>query len=110
MSQYIPENMEEVAMQVAKRQVHGEQVTADEVIKQATFDILQALLDEALEGRYDEVHWSNDGEKLVITGPMGDKIGEVEPNGKSFVEEFKADSDALMDHFVRETARLVNGR
>ena len=49
MSAYIPENMEEVAVQVAKHQVHGEKVTPEEVIEQAVPDILQALLDEALE-------------------------------------------------------------
>lgn len=50
MSEYVPENMEEVAVQVAKRQVHGEKVTTEEVIHQAVPDILQALLDDALEG------------------------------------------------------------
>ena len=60
MSEYVPENMEEVAVEVAKCQVHGEKVTSEEVIHQAVPDILQALLDDALEGCYDEVKWSGD--------------------------------------------------
>lgn len=60
MSEYVPENMEEVAVQVAKCQVHGEKGTPEEVIHQAVPDILQSLLDDALEGCYDEVKWSGD--------------------------------------------------
>lgn len=108
MSAYIPENMEEVVVQVAKHQVHGEQVTPEEVIEQAVPDILQALLDEALEGRYDEV--KRDGDKLIVTDAMGEQVGVVTPNGKSFVDDFKADSDALIGYLESQVAKLVGGR
>lgn len=108
MSEYVPENMEEVAVQVAKRQVHGEKVTPEEVIHQAVPDILQALLDEALEGCYDEVKWS--GDHLVVTDAMGKQIGTVESQSESFIDDFKADADALIDRFETVTSRLVGGR
>lgn len=108
MSEYIPENMEEVAVQVAKRQVHGEQVTPEEVIKQAVPDILQALLDEALEGRYDEV--KSTGDKLIVTDAMGEKVGVVTPSGKSFVDDFKNDSDSLIAYLESQVAKIVGGR
>ena len=108
MSAYIPENMEEVAVQVAKHQVHGEKVTPEEVIEQAVPDILQALLDEALEGRYDEV--KRDGDKLIVTDAMGEQVGVVTPNGKSFVDDFKADSDVLIDYLDPLVAKILGGR
>ncbi|WP_441775992.1 hypothetical protein ACRYJE_01565 [Limosilactobacillus fermentum] len=108
MSEYVPENMEEVAVQVAKRQVHGENVTPEEVIHQAVPDILQALLDDALEGCYDEVKWS--GDHLVVTDAMGKQIGTVESQSESFIDDFKADADALIDRFETVTSRLVGGR
>ena len=57
MSVEIPENMEEVAMQLAQHQVRGEQVDEKAVIQNAVRDILQAFFDEALEGHYDDVKW-----------------------------------------------------
>ncbi|MCI1974296.1 MAG: hypothetical protein LKJ51_00040 [Limosilactobacillus sp.] len=108
MSEYIPENMEEVAVQVAKRQVHGEKVTPEEVIEQAVPDILQVLLDDALEGRYDEV--KRDGDQLIVTDAMGAQVGTIAPKGKSFVDDFKEDSDALIDYLESQVAKLVGGR
>ena len=108
MSEYIPENMEEVAVRVAKHQVHGEKVTPEEVIEQAVPDILQALLDEALEGCYDEV--KRDGDKLIVTDVMGEQVGAVTPKGKSFVDDFKTDSDSLINYLEAQVAHIVGGR
>lgn len=108
MSEYIPENMEEVAVQVAKHQVHGEKVTPEEVIEQAVPDILQALLDEALEGRYDEV--KRDGDKLIVTDVMGEQVGVVTPKEKNFVDDFKTDSDSLINYLEAQVAHIVGGR
>ncbi|MBD7894854.1 hypothetical protein H9564_03855 [Limosilactobacillus sp. Sa3CUN2] len=108
MSEYIPENMEEVAVRVAKYQVHGEKVTPEEVIEQAVPDILQALLDEALEGCYDEV--KRDGDKLIVTDVMGEQVGVVTPKGKSFVDDFKTDSDSLINYLEAQVAHIVGGR
>ena len=55
MSVEIPENMEEVAMQLAQHQVRGEQVDEKTVIQNAVRDILQAFFVVALEGHYDDV-------------------------------------------------------
>lgn len=106
MSKYIPENMEEVAARVVRHQMDGEKVTPEEVIAQAVPDILQALLDDALEGRYYEVKRTGDNE-LTVTDSMGEKVGVVTPQNKSFIDDFKADSDALIDYLAGETARLV---
>ena len=107
-SEYIPENMEEVAVQVAKRQVHGEKVTPEEVIEQAVPDILQALLDDALEGHYDDV--KRDGDQLIITDAMGEQVGVLTPKGASFVDDFKKDSDVLIEYLENQVAKLVGGR
>ncbi len=49
MSVEIPENMEEVAMQLAQHQVRGEQVDEKAVIQNAVRDILQAFLMKLLK-------------------------------------------------------------
>lgn len=59
MSIEIPTNMEEVAMKVAQQQVRGNDITADQVIQAAIQDTMQALLDNALDGHYDEVKWQD---------------------------------------------------
>ena len=46
MSVEIPENMEEVAMQLAQHQVRGEQVDEKAVIQNAVRDILQAFFED----------------------------------------------------------------
>ena len=108
MSAYITENLEEVAVQDAIHKVHGEKESQEEVIEQAVPDILQALLDEALEGRYDEV--KRDGDKLIVTDAMGEQVCVVTPNGKSFVDDFKTDSAALIGYLESQDAKLVGGR
>ena len=55
MSVEIPSNMEEVAMKIAAAKVHGEDLAVDDVIKDAVRDTMQAMMDEALEGHYDDV-------------------------------------------------------
>lgn len=108
MSVEIPQSMDDVVMQVAQRKLHGENVTEDEVIHQAVRDILQALFDEALEGHYDDVKWSAD--KLEVTDFMGAKVGEIGPQGTSFITDFRENTDALILRLEAETARLVGGR
>lgn len=108
MSVEIPENMEEVAMQLAQRQVRGEQADEAAVIKNAVHDILQAFFDEALEGRYDEVKWQ--GENLVVTDVMGEEVGQVSAPGKSFIDDFKQDADDLIDYLAAQTGKIVGGR
>ncbi|EEW54369.1 hypothetical protein [Limosilactobacillus antri] len=108
MSVEIPQSMDDVVMQVAQRKLHGEQVTEDEVIHGAVRDILQALFDEALEGHYDDVKWS--GERLLVTDFMGKKVGEVSPQGASFVADFRENADALILRLEEETTKLVGGR
>lgn len=108
MSIYVPENMEEVAMKVAQNQVHGRQVSQDEVIHDAVRDILQALLDDALEGHYDDVKWA--GSQLEVTDAMGAKVGTVSSTKASFEEEFKADPDQLKARLADEVDHIVGGR
>lgn len=108
MSIYIPENMEEVAMKVAQNQVHGRQVSPDEVIHDAVRDILQALLDDALEGHYDDVKWN--GAQLEVTDAMGAEVATVTATGSSFEEEFKSDPDQLKTHLADEVTKIVGGR
>lgn len=108
MSVEIPENMEEVAMQLAQHQVRGEQVDETTVIRNAVRDILQAFFDEALEGHYDDVKW--DGDNLVVTDSMGDEAGRVQPQSSSFVDDFKNNADSLIERLEDETHRIVGGR
>ena len=99
MSVEIPENMEEVAMQLAQHQVRGEQVDEKAVIQNAVRDILQAFFDEALEGHYDDVKW--DGDELILTIGFG-VIG--------FIDDFKNDADSLIERLENATAKIVGGR
>ena len=108
MSVEIPENMEEVAMQLAQHQVRGEQVDEKTVIQNAVRDILQAFFDEALEGHYDDV--KGDGEDLVVTDIMGDEVGRIQPQSSSFVDDFKNDADSLIERLENATAKIVGGR
>lgn len=108
MSVEIPQNMDDVVMQVAQRKLHGEEVTEDEVIKTAVRDILQALFDEALEGHYDDVKWS--GDDLEVTDFMGKLVGKVSPQGTSFIADFRKNADELTLRLEDETTKLVGGR
>lgn len=108
MSIEVPENMEEVAMKVARARVRGEAQTEEAVIKDAVKEILQGLMDEALDGHYDDVTWQ--GAALVVTDFMGKEEGRITPEGTSFVVDFKADADALVDRFVAAVTQIVGGR
>ncbi len=108
MSVEIPENMEEVAMQLAQHQVRGEQVDEKAVIQNAVRDILQAFFDEALEGHYDDVKWDEDD--LVVTDIMGDEAGRIQPQSSSFIDDFKNDADSLIERLENATAKIVGGR
>lgn len=108
MSVEIPENMEEVAMQLAQHQVCGEQVDEKAVIQNAVRDILQAFFDEALEGHYDDVKWDRDD--LVVTDIMGDEVGRIQPQSRSFIDDFKNNADSLIERLENSTAQIVGGR
>ena len=75
MSIEIPENMEEVAMKIARAQVRGEHLTQRMVIETAVTEILQSFMDEALEGHYDDVKL--EGSALVVYDFMGQEEGRV---------------------------------
>lgn len=109
MSVEIPENMEEVAMKIAQYKVRGQKLTEAEVIATAVLDMLQDYLDEALEGRYDEVTLQDDG-TLLVTDVMGEPVGEVKPLGKDWTADFKADVDALEERLANETRKIVGHR
>lgn len=109
MSIQIPQNMGEVEAQLMDRRNHGEQVTADEVIKDAVRDILQALMDEALEGHYDDVKWDDQGKNLIIYS-LGKSVGKVAPAKATFIEEFKTNPDDLMLHLDQAVTKIVTGR
>lgn len=108
MSMYVPESMEEVAMKVAQYQVHGQQVTPEQVIHDAVRDTLQALLDDALEGHYDDVHWVDD--QLKVTDSMGADVALVSPEHTDFVADFKQDPSAVKDYLADQVAKMVGGR
>lgn len=108
MSVEIPENMEEVAMQLAQHQVRGEQADETTVIQNAVRDILQAFFDEALEGHYDDVNWQ--GDDLVVTDFMGKEVGRIHPQASTFIDDFKTDADTLIERLEDETTTIVGGR
>ncbi|MBB1079358.1 hypothetical protein H5S09_05570 [Limosilactobacillus sp. STM2_1] len=108
MSIEIPENMEEVAMQLAQHQVRGEQTDETAIIQNAVRDILQSFFDEALEGHYDDVNW--DGDDLVITDFMGKEVGRIHPQSDTFIDDFKTDADSLIERLEDKTTAIVGGR
>ena len=106
MSIQIPQSMTEVEVQLLDRQKHGEQVTKEEIIRNAVKDTLQALMDEALDGHYDDVKWDDQGHDLVIY----DIMGKVAPVKATFVDEFTASPDNMMLHFDDAVTKIVGGR
>lgn len=108
MSVEIPENMEDVAMKIARAGVHGQQLDEKQVITQAVLDIMQGFMDEALEGHYDDVAWN--GKNLRVTDIMGKEVGVVKPVGDSFVADFKQNADDLVERLEDEAGHIVGGR
>lgn len=108
MSIYIPESMEEVAMKVAQYQVHGQQITPEQVIRDAVKETFQALLDDALEGHYDDVHWL-DGQ-LQVTDAMGEEVAVINSKHADFITSFKQDPAALKEYLANQVAKIVGGR
>ena len=108
MSVEIPTNMDEVAMKIARASVHGEQLKADDVIHDAVKDMMQAYMDAALEGHYDDVKW--DQKDLVVTDIMGKEVGRISPEGQDFVHDFRASADDLSDKLTAAAKKIVGGR
>lgn len=108
MSVEIPENMEDVAMKIARAGVHGKHLDEDQVITQAVLDIMQAFMDEALEGHYDDVAWKDNS--LCVTDIMGEEVGIINPTNETFVADFKQNADELVERLENEAARIVGGR
>lgn len=108
MSVEIPQNMEEVAMKMAREQVNGHQLSEEEIINQAVLDNMQALMDEALEGHYDDVSMQ-DG-NLVVTDFMGKKLATVKPQGPNWIADFKQNSDEMIDRLQDKVVKIVGGR
>lgn len=107
MSIDIPENMEEVAMKIARAQVRGEHLTQRMVIETAVTEILQSFMDEALEGHYDDVKL--EGSALVVYDFMGQEEGRVTPE-VDWVSDFQADADAVIDKLLAAVGQIVRGR
>ncbi len=95
-------------MKIARAGVHGKHLDEDQVITQAVLDIMQAFMDEALEGHYDDVAWS--GKNLRVTDIMGKEVGIVKPLKQDFVADFKQNADELVERLEDEAARIVGGR
>lgn len=108
MSVEIPENMEDVAMKIARAGVHGKHLDEDQVITQAVLDIMQAFMDEALEGHYDDVAWKDNS--LCVTDIMGKEVGIINPTNETFVADFKQNADELVERLENEAAGIVGGR
>ncbi|WP_267202025.1 hypothetical protein [Limosilactobacillus kribbianus] len=110
MSIQIPQNMTEVEVQLIDRKKAGEQVTKEEIIQNAVKDILQALMDEALEGHYDDVKWDDQQHNLLVFDIMGKQVGMAQPQKGTFIEDFTANPDGLMDYFTTVVTKIVGGR
>lgn len=110
MSIQIPQNMTEVEVQLIDRQRAGEQVTKEEIIQNAVKDTLQALMDEALEGHYDDVKWDDQRQNLLVFDIMGKQVGMAQPQKENFIEDFTANPDGLIDYFTTVVTKIVGGR
>ncbi|WP_295746893.1 hypothetical protein [uncultured Limosilactobacillus sp.] len=108
MSVEIPANMEEVAMKIAAAKVHGQDLAVDDVIRDAVRDTMQAMMDEALEGHYDDVSWS--GNELVVTDFTGKQVGTVAPAADNFISDFRENADQLSLKLEKAAAKIVGGR
>ncbi|CUS25515.1 Uncharacterized protein LACOL_0207 [Paucilactobacillus oligofermentans DSM 15707 = LMG 22743] len=107
MSIEIPQNMDEVVMNIAREQQVGRIISEDEVIKTAVIESLQAFVDEAAEGHYDTIKW--DGEKLIDIDIMGDQMGQIKPTGVNFIEDFRKDALGLMFRLEAVATKITRG-
>lgn len=94
-------------MKVARAQVRGEELTVEAAINDAVKEILQADMDEALEGHYDDVKM--EGSDLVVYDFMGQEEGRVKPE-VDWVTDFKADAAAVLDRLADAVGKIVRGR
>ena len=100
MSIEIPENMEEVAMKIARAQVRGEHLTQRMVIETAVTEILQSFMDDDVK---------LEGSALVVYDFMGQEEGRVTPE-VDWVSDFQADADAVIDKLLAAVGQIVRGR
>ncbi len=107
MSIEIPQNMDEVVMNIAREQQAGHIISEDEVIKTAVIESLQAFVDEAAEGHYDTIKW--DGKKLIDIDIMGDQMGQIKPTGTNFIEDFRKDALGLMFRLEGVAIKITQG-
>ncbi|MFC6254703.1 hypothetical protein ACFP1H_08925 [Secundilactobacillus hailunensis] len=104
----VPETMDEVKKEVARRQANGETATEADVIKKTVLASFQAYLEFAEEGHYDSAQWQ--GDNLEVTDIMKKPIQTVKPQTDSFVNDFKASNDALFLYLQEAAAKIAGMR
>ncbi|WP_047999704.1 hypothetical protein [Lactiplantibacillus herbarum] len=107
MQNLIPGDMLEVGQKLRWELDNG--MTADEssVINEAVLAGTQYFVDEALEGSYWTVKWSEDQQNLDIYGTTGTIIGQIKPLTANFEADFRQDSQGLFMRIEKEIAVVV---
>ncbi|KRN97648.1 hypothetical protein IV54_GL001223 [Levilactobacillus paucivorans] len=87
----IPTDMDEVQMRQLQLKQQGETWSEDQIIHQAVLDTFQAYLDQIEDGHYDTATWQD--EALIVTDINGDQTATVQPQGDTFIADFRKDAD-----------------
>jgi len=107
MQNLIPGDMVEVNQKLKWELDTG--MTADEssVINDAVLAGAQYFADEALEGNYWTVKWTDDRQSLDIYETAETIVGQIKPLTTNFEADFRQDSQGLFIRIEKEIAVVV---
>ncbi|WP_283680140.1 hypothetical protein [Lentilactobacillus sp. Marseille-Q4993] len=94
----VPLNMDEVNQKVSELKAAGKEATVEDVIYDTILQSFQGYLDEAEEGHYDTAKLV-DGE-LGVYGITDKKTHTVDPFSTDWIEDFKANADAVFAYLA----------
>ncbi|MDT2736442.1 hypothetical protein P7H00_04750 [Enterococcus pseudoavium] len=104
----VPENMYEVEQKLNYFKEKGEEITEEEIIRQAVLDNAQQILDGDLEGPYWKVKWQSENQTLAIFDIMNKEVGTVASLSGSFTEDFRTSAANVIRQLAEEIQKIVN--
>lgn len=104
----VPENMYEIEQKLNYLKEKGNNITEEDVIRQAVLDNSQQILDGDLEGPYWKVKWQPVDKTLAFFDIMNKEVGTVESLSGSFVEDFRNSAPNVIRQLAEEIQKIVN--
>ncbi|CAH1855451.1 hypothetical protein [Convivina intestini] len=104
----IAEDLQQVKDQVAILGARGYDVTLDEAIASTLKRGLQEMIDHRTDGSYYTVKWSANGKRLEVFDIYRDRIGQVEPESDSLVQDFHNSDQLVWNRFDIALRQLIS--